>query len=99
MKRTIFPLIPSGTLKDYVQCDDVLAIEDTLSDDWESLMTDGGRNSSETCQDGENDCDSDTTCDDQNPAKQCITLQTEWLHSTELIDYGLAKKTMLNLWT
>ncbi|KAK3576221.1 hypothetical protein CHS0354_002825 [Potamilus streckersoni] len=53
-------LIPHGTtLKDYVQCDDGLATEDTLSDDWESLMTEGARSSSETCQDEESDCDSD----------------------------------------
>ncbi|KAK3577519.1 hypothetical protein CHS0354_026475 [Potamilus streckersoni] len=44
------PLIPHETsLKDYVQCDDGLATEDTISDDWESLMTEGARNSSEIC--------------------------------------------------
>ncbi|KAK3576050.1 hypothetical protein CHS0354_036329 [Potamilus streckersoni] len=87
-------ILPGTTLLDYGQCYDALDTDNTISDDWESLMTEVGRNSSETCKDEEIDCNSDTTSDDQSPAKQCLTLHTAWLHST-LVDYSHA--TMLNL--
>ncbi|KAI0215976.1 Tigger transposable element-derived protein 6 [Lamellibrachia satsuma] len=84
----LLPLLPHGiTFKDYVASDNKVAMQTTISEDWESELVASAR----AIKGGGGRDDAVSKCEeDEGEDSPVIPWATAWSHSTELLDYAVA---------
>ena len=84
----LLPLLPHGiTFKDYVASDNKVAMQTTISEDWESELVASAR----AIKDGGGRDYAVSSCEeDEGEDSLVIPWATAWSHSTELLDYAVA---------